>query len=341
MKMYLSLIIVILYILYIQKNLIICENPLIIIGDRSDGNELTIFEINYSNQSLKLKELVKIKEKAINKNDFQYDYNNKLIITSQYNKLYKFQMNSNFTEVYKTNYVLMNGLIDNQMTYDWIHQLLYIQFGKDLHLISINDTIKRYVIELNLNKESLFTVNPIDKFLIWTDDSGINKANQDGTNHTILHKTKNRIYKMTIDFVLNRILFVEYGKQITIIDFNGLIKQMLTIKPSIESVNLLYSADFDYYNNCIYYLDRSSVYYIDLNIKKSVSIGTPSIDIKRIKLIHSSLQPNGSANVCLNSNCSHLCVPQTANTFRCLCPNKVYFRRNICDDNVCEIINHR
>jgi hypothetical protein len=337
MKMYLSLIIVILYILYIQKNLIICENPLIIIGDRSDGNELTIFEINYSNQSLKLKELVKIKEKAINKNDFQYDYNNKLIITSQYNKLYKFQMNSNFTEVYKTNYVLMNGLTDNQMTYDWIHQLLYIQFGKDLHLISI--------IELNLNKQSLFTVNPIDKFLIWTDDSGINKANQDGTNHTILHKTENRIHKMTIDFVLNRILFVEYDNQITIIDFNGLIKQMLTIEPSKELYQknnfLLSSPDFDYYNNCIYYFYGSTVYYIDLNIKKSVRLDSPTNNIDRIKLIHSSLQPNGSANVCLNSNCSHLCVPQTANTFRCLCPNKVYFRRNICDDNVCEIINHR
>jgi len=60
-------------------------------------------------------------------------------------------------------------------------------------------------------------------------------------------------------------------------------------------------------------------------------------DLTYMKIIYSSRQPNGT-NKCINSDCTHLCLPNqyTSNKFKCFCPEEQY----LLPGEMCQIVRY-
>ena len=205
-------------------------------------------------------------------------------------------------------------------------------------------------------------VDPIESFIFWSTDTRvvdirsndtknlIIRANQDGSNRTILIDTKEYSpCSLAIDFVNKTIYFIQYMEtnlKLLSIDYNG-----NNINSIVEfnsfSLSSLSCRILDFYDKALYLYNYEGVEFLKISpnnisynivsrkieIENADSISKPKYSsgpdldlyIGMMKIIDPSRQPYGE-NLCVDSNCSHLCIPKpyNSNKFICVCPDEQY-----------------
>jgi hypothetical protein len=196
----------------------------------------------------------------------------------------------------------------------------------DIHVMNITDKRVRAIIAYN----ELFTdivVNPLESFIVWgkkTPNPAIIKANQDGSHRKVLVDSNIKYpNSIVIEFETKKIYFMEHSSnEITSIDFYGnnrrLIYKLEINVQLAEKVLDIYDKNLFIYN---YQTEDIVIISTDGISKDKIVINKMKL-FRAMKIIHSSRQPNGE-NKCIDSNCTHLCLPNE-NDFKCVCPSDQY-----------------
>jgi len=175
-------------------------------------------------------------------------------------------------------------------------------------------------------------VNPLESFIVWSKDEtnpAIIKANQDGSGRKVLiDKDLYKPYSIVINYETKRIYFLDYSSLggLSSIDFNGDDRKLI-LRLEIDGSN--YSTKFlDIYDGNLYVYNPESYEIIKVSTNGHILNKTEiskDIILRTIKIIHSSRQPKG-VNKCIDSNCTHLCLPNeyTSDKFKCIYTEKQY-----------------
>jgi len=174
------------------------------------------------------------------------------------------------------------------------------------------------------------SVNPLDSDIFYStwnqtiSNGKIIKSSQDGSNRVVL---KNVGYPevLTIDINSRRIFWFDIIlKTFSSINFDGEdFKTFITLKMTNRLNSFL-----EIFGEDIYWSNTNDDSIKQFIVKAKYGLNSTQIDhlielqdstIGSFKIIDSSLQPN-STNRCINSNCSHLCIPIGFNQYRCVCP---------------------
>jgi hypothetical protein len=235
---------------------------------------------------------------------------------------------------------------------DWIHNLIYFNYDLDIHVMNISNNRMRAIIA----KNELFgdiVVNPFESFIVWTrsvPNPSIVRTNQDGSNKTVLDdRDLINPFSIVIDFETKVIYFMDLNPleffkvyKLFSFGFNGndrkLVHQFKANNPSYDKgVNPLFMS-LDIYLSNLYVYNGISSEFIKMNSdgliidKIKIKDDTP---VRSMKIVDSSRQPNGQ-NKCIDSNCTHLCLPNTHNKFVCVCPEKQYLLAG----EICESVRY-
>jgi len=211
---------------------------------------------------------------------------------------------------------------------DWIHSLVYFNYANDIHVMNIFNKRMRAIVVYNEIFRDI-VVNPLESFIVWSRDkpnTAIIKANQDGSDLKVLiDKDLYNPLSIVIEFETKRIYFMDHSSlKLSSIDFNG--NYIFTHQIGIQG--FYGSKCLDIYDRNLYVYDnkRHEIMIVSTDglIHDKINL-IDKVDLKTIKIIHSSHQPNGE-NKCIDSNCTHLCLPNqyTSNKFKCICPEKQY-----------------
>jgi len=228
---------------------------------------------------------------------------------------------------------------------DWIHNLVYFNKDKNIHVMNISNKRMRAIIAYNEKFDNI-VVNPLESFIVWSKcwpNQAIIKANQDGSNRTVLvNKDLGSFNSIIIDFETKRVYIIiqsynvatsEHGEaKLSSIDFNG------NDRKPIYKIKTRYFVAADIYDKdlYIYYHENNEFMKISTNglITNKIKLGDDTY-VRSIRIIHSSRQPN-LENKCIDSKCAQLCLPIYLNEYRCLCPNiNAYNLSEICKEYVC------
>ena len=219
------------------------------------------------------------------------------------------------------------------MAIDWIHNLVYYDFNEKLIVLNASQPILSYIL---FRGEKLryvleICVNPLDSLLFWSISQSVSpktaiimRASQDGSNQTVIvDKDLMDPSAMAIDLIPKRLYWIDrIAANLCSSDFDG--KDLKTI---LLSQNLFTSTYYmTIFGDTVYW---STIYHGSLlRINKFGLNGTqlnilvkgePGYEVESFKIIDSSLRPK-STNRCLNNRCSHLCLPASQDTYRCVCP---------------------
>jgi hypothetical protein len=174
------------------------------------------------------------------------------------------------------------------------------------------------------------SVNPLDSNIFYStwnqslSNGKIMKSSQDGSNRIVL---KDVMYPevLTIDLNSRRIFWLDIASNtFSSINFDGEdFKTFGTPKMTDFLNNFL-----EIFGEDIYWSNTNDDSIKEFIVKAKHGLNSTQIDhlielkgstIGSFKIIDSSLQPN-STNRCINSNCSHLCIPIGFDQYRCVCP---------------------
>ncbi len=170
------------------------------------------------------------------------------------------------------------------------------------------------------------SVNPLDSFIIYIisdakeNHGKIMKILQDGSKRKVLIDENIEIPKgLTFDFKSRKIFWMD-KKHLRSCDYEG--NNFQTIFQSGESI---FSGSIEIFDEDIFWNTLSAPYLHKTRVTGQIQIPynftiAPIFRwIKSFKIIHYSLQPN-SSNRCINARCSHLCLPNSINRYRCVQP---------------------
>jgi len=213
---------------------------------------------------------------------------------------------------------------------DWIHSLVYFNYANDIHVMNIFNKRMRAIVVYNEYYRDIL-VNPLESFIVWSRDKPspeISRANQDGSDRKVLiDKDLHKPCAIVIDFQTKRIYFMDYSSfELSSIDFNGNDRKLVR---GFKIYGIDYKTKFlDIYDRNFYFYNPESNEIMKLSNDGHITNKIEIRDfknLKTIKIIHSSRQPNGK-NKCIGSNCTHLCLPNqyTSNKFKCVCPENQY-----------------
>ncbi len=215
-----------------------------------------------------------------------------------------------------------------RLSIDWIHGLVYFNEDKQINVFNMTDTRYGFVVIKEEDFIEDLSVNPLDSDIFYStwnqslSNGKIMKSSQDGSNRIVL---KDVIYPevLTIDVISRRIFWLDIIlNTFSSINFDGEdFKTFDTPKMTNRLNNFLEIFGEDIYwsntnDNSIkefkakHGLNSTQIYHL-IELKDS-KIGS-------FNIIDSLLQPN-STNRCINSNCSHLCIPIGFDQYRCVCP---------------------
>jgi len=229
----------------------------------------------------------------------------------------------------------------HHFAFDWIHNLIYHIYNYEVLVANINNLeISKRILETDLSISS-FNVHPNESLLFWSEYSGIYnethshansrimRSNQDGSNKKILRfKGLGLVFELSIDFTSNLLFWFDFQLNVlSSMDFSG--NNFRVILKLVDMTFIDSTAGFDLFNNYIYYccgeLNKTSkaICKIDVNngnISEIFHLYDREMKIRPdFRFIHESRQPD-SDDRCLNSNCSHLCLPLNVTHYRCVCP---------------------
>jgi hypothetical protein len=231
-----------------------------------------------------------------------------------------------------------------RLSIDWIHNLVYYNENHKIVVFNMTDTryeivviekVKKYILDLS--------VNPLDSIIFYSSwkknkNKGIiMKASQDGSNRTKL-RGDNIVSPsaLTIDLVSRRVIWFDYYfNTFSSIDFEG--NNFLTFRKHMDSTYYAFIVMFDDYIYWTHYREKFIFKTkLELNYTQlDYLITSENNTFGSFKLIDSSLQPN-STNRCINTNCSHLCLPISINQYRCVCPKlSIQNENKPCRESVC------
>ena len=312
------------------ENPFIDENQYLIIYSNHSIRRARIQSLNrITNNVFDLFETIITVEREVQ--DFDFDINRNLFIWLQKQDLANSlilmtQFGNNF-HIHKKQLNTSELVNVKSLSYDWIHQLLYITFKDSIQILDINNPSKLYPIIVNKRVDQII-VNPIDSFILFIDMSfgatiniTIIKANADGSEEIVLDKYKNRHNlsmgrkTLTIDYKMKRLLLIIDDDLISM-DYFGRYKAIY--KLFYHRINWM-----NPFNGDIYYLIEyapKSIFrtHLDKTLITSEDIYSNDIEILGLKIFHSSRQPNGP-NKCLNNKCQTLCVPRNTTYYSCIC----------------------
>jgi hypothetical protein len=292
-------------------------------------SEIRITQINNNMKlMMELKTLHKYKGKDRFRNiDFDINMN---ILYSNYKNSFNI---INFDKKSAKSQVINYNLDEHgSFAFDWIYNYLFFTDHYNIIITKLNETNIFYLISNKTTTRDYYVtdicVNPIDLFVIWSEDDGttdsgayIYKAKYDGSSKISL-VTKNILepISMVIDFTIKRIYYIDDSLNLLVsIDYDG--NDRKNIHSSDKSMRS--SRNIDIYNGFIYWADfnigSKKIHKINSNGEELSQIEMPENFNRAFKIIHSSRQPN-AINLCADTKCSHLCLPINFASYRCKCP---------------------
>ncbi|KAG8184430.1 hypothetical protein JTE90_026349 [Oedothorax gibbosus] len=217
---------------------------------------------------------------------------------------------------------------------DWLHDLLYWTDRKDkqVKVAMLDGTLATTVLKEEGIEPFAVVLNPAEGTMFWSDHGTIRKierCNMDGSDRKVIVKDDIHMPEsLAIDLGSRRIFWVD-----THIDKNYLSsskfdgnrrRNLLTGLKRPISVDVyghyVYFVTFDSGHQAVYQASKED----GSGIKKVLD---GEIKLRSLKIFDPSKQSEGF-NVCGNNNggCSHLCLPTSAHTFSCACPNTLLKR---------------
>ncbi len=327
-----SFLILIFIISYLVFNIESNECPLFIFSDDSNVYSSRL----ESNNTFKLHNISAFKEigRSI---VMDYSINQNMIIYK--NELNDFYMSSIDLKSIDEKRIASLDSNSNSIAIDWIHSLIYFNYAHDIHAMNISNNRMRATIAYNEKFEDI-VVNPLESFIFLTKNKTnpeIIRTNQDGSNRTVLvDKDLYKPFSIVIDFETKTIYFMDVN--LFSIDFNGNDKKLIKLHQFETKFGLHNPIRlFDIYDANLYTYYGISKVFTKINSDGRIIDKFKINDdyVMSFKIIDSSRQPNGQ-NKCIDSNCTHLCLPNTYNQFICKCPEKRY----LLPGEICESVRY-
>jgi len=221
-----------------------------------------------------------------------------------------------------------------RIAFDWIHNLLYWTEDTEIHVIYIMNTNLRFVVIKNsYDVIRNLVIDPLESFLFWIQwkesqkNYKIMRSSQDGSNITVIvDSCLQYSYALTLDLDYKVLYWIDTELYtLSSIDYYGNGRKVI-----IKSKDLFSSSyRMDLFGDYIFWTNDN--YKSILKTHKSGLKGTSRLVVIKsntyidaLKILH-PLRQLTSKNRCLNSNCSHLCLPTGINRYRCLCPSDKYY----------------
>lgn len=238
---------------------------------------------------------------------------------------------------------------------DWIGKNIYwIDASLKQIDVATKDGLHRTtLISENMTKPRSLTLDPRLGYLFWSDwedmDPRIERASLAGTNRKTIFSLKSYGGSwpngITLDYVKKRVYFLDAKtREIHIIDYDGGNHKRL-----IKNLEYLHHPfAITIYENNLYWTDwrLTSVISADKFTGNNITIFYQSpIQPFDVKVMHPSRQPwdynaEGTGkeiiSPCENSTCSHLCLLDTNNNYKCACPHMMRLSNE--NNKVCEKI---
>ncbi|XP_036356085.1 low-density lipoprotein receptor-related protein 2-like, partial [Octopus sinensis] len=221
------------------------------------------------------------------------------------------------------------------LTYDWIaNNLYYIDDAAGiLGIFSLDSRRQSNIITSDLTRMISITLDPLVGYMfvaLWGYSyervNGIYRAFMDGSN-MVYFKTSNYTFPrgITADVISKRIYFIDsHFDQVLTFDYNGLNRfEIIAGGKYIPS-----PVAITHFESHLFWADLHKGKIMKMNKNGSISTLTEiyhntSEIPERLKIFHSSLQPQGR-NPCKQAKCQHICVvTHTSDNdglgYRCLC----------------------
>jgi hypothetical protein len=210
---------------------------------------------------------------------------------------------------------------------DWIHNLVYYNQNNEIIVFNLTNPVYGFMV-INEKENTIIdlSVNPLDSFIIYIiydakmDHGKIMKISQDGSKRKVLIGENIEIPKgLTFDFKSRKIFWLD-KKHLQSCDYEG--NNFQTIFQSEVSI---FSGSIEIIDEDIFWNTLSPPYLHktretgQIHIPYNFTISPKFLWIQSFKIIHYSLQPY-SSNRCINARCSHLCLPNSINRYRCVQP---------------------
>lgn len=226
------------------------------------------------------------------------------------------------------------------ITLDWINHLLYL-LNADLDTIEVFKIIKPnhvYQIANGLNQARDIKVNPIDSWIIWSEQNSIFKMSQNGNHRNLLIHSKDiEPFGLTIDFMIKRIYWLDgLTNSVNSIDFMG--NQHLQLFKSDRDLH--YPIVLDIFADFLFWSDYQSkgIKVNDKFFKRSLNRSIPitlfpnsnqNMSVSIVKTMHQSRQPLFQ-NQRIHQSCSKWCPYQCKINGECICPNGYRLQNGYC-----------
>ena len=335
------------------ENLTIQENE-----NNNSKNALLIFNTNHTVYQLKingneediaLKNIPKLYSNLeFNLKNIDFSINGNYIIFNTNDGLYASPLDPNKPNLLKVTSI--QKVVSDQIadfTIDWVHNQIYLIRSdlNQIHVANVTAVHLQYVIvsTAKQNKLTSIAINPIESFIVWSQSgksvtpsslepkSKIIKSNQNGANQITLF---NEITPpaIVIDILMKRIYC--FTDELFSTDYNGNDRKQYMNRRTEE-----YPIYFDIFGDNIFWSSNENNAIVKTNkfelqnvklvcINNMINNNNTLNKIYGLSIVHSAKQPNGR-NRCLNSNCSHLCIPLNSDEYECVCP----YRINCITDN--------
>ncbi|XP_044727187.1 prolow-density lipoprotein receptor-related protein 1 isoform X2 [Chrysoperla carnea] len=252
---------------------------------------------------------------------------------------------SNIEVVVQTGIATAEGL-----AVDWIGQNLYwVESNLDqIEVARLNGSFRRTLVAGDMESPRAIALDPRVGLLFWTDwDANaprIERCSMAGTSRTIVVQV-DKLTKgawpngLTLDYALRRIYWVDArSDSIHTTDYDGLNHH--EVIRGHEALSHPFAIAL--YENYVYWTDWRSNSVIRANKWNGSDVTVIQRTLTQpfdIQILHPSRQPQTVKNPCgeNNGNCSHLCLLNVNNTYKCDCPHVMKLEK---DKRTC-VVNER
>ncbi|KAL3846516.1 hypothetical protein ACJMK2_017496 [Sinanodonta woodiana] len=209
---------------------------------------------------------------------------------------------------------------------DYISRLLYYTCtGYNTIVVASLDLPQMYrtIIDSDLDEPRDIITDPFNGVIYWTDwgdQPKIESASMDGSNRTILVYLPNKTWPnaLALDFKTQNLFWVD-AKNNTI--------EVLNLATGMRKI-ILQEENAHYFglhlmSGYLYITDwtRKFVLKMPMNGGELIQVGPPQFSrLNGVYAYNASELPQGT-NICNSHSCSHMCVPVSKISYRCLCPD--------------------